>query len=231
MKDPNKKVDIDDDKIFGKLRKPLKNEIYPLDKRSIVQPPSTSNRINSENVDELLTSPLDPNAALVSSVSSEGKPNARVILIKDVSQEGFTFYTNYESQKGKELFHNSEGHLTWYSRAQGASIRVQGKVEKINSNLSDEYFSSRDRNAQISASISKQSYDVDSREVLDKEFQEFADAHEGKEIKRPDHWGGIIIMPSRVEVWKSRDDYKTRLHDRIVFTQSNDAWIKTRLYP
>ena len=65
---------------------------------------------------------LDPNAALVSSVSSDGKPNARVILIKDVSQEGFTFYTNYESQKGKELFHNSEGHLTWYSRAQGASI-------------------------------------------------------------------------------------------------------------
>ena len=174
---------------------------------------------------------LDPNAALVSSVSSDGKPNARVILIKDVSQEGFTFYTNYESQKGKELFHNSEGHLTWYSRAQGASIRVQGKVKKINSNLSDEYFSARDRNAQISASISKQSYDVDSREVLDKEFQEFADAHEGKEIKRPDHWGGIIIMPSRVEVWKSRDDYKTRLHDRIVFTQSNDAWIKTRLYP
>ena len=110
---------------------------------------------------------LDPNAALVSSVSSDGKPNARVILIKDVSQEGFTFYTNYESQKGKELFHNSEGHLTWYSRVQGASIRVQGKVEKIKSNLSDEYFSSRDRNAQISASISKQSYDVDSREVLD----------------------------------------------------------------
>ena len=95
---------------------------------------------------------LDPNAALVSSVSSDGKPNARVILIKDVSQEGFTFYTNYESQKGKE-------------------------------------------------------------------------------IKRPDHWGGIIIMPSRVEVWKSRDDYKTRLHDRIVFTQSNDAWLKTILYP
>ena len=76
----------------------------------------------------------------MSSVSSDGKPNARVILIKDVSQEGFTFYTNYESQKGKELFHNSEGHLTWYSRTQGASIRVQGKIKKIEAEVSDKYF-------------------------------------------------------------------------------------------
>ena len=148
-----------------------------------------------------------------------------------MSAKKVSLFIQIMNHKKEKNFFNSEGHLTWYSRAQGASIRVQGKVEKINSNLSDEYFSSRDRNAQISANISKQSYDVDSREVLDKEFQEFADAHEGKEIKRPDHWGGIIIMPSRVEVWKSRDDYKTRLHDRIVFTQSNDAWIKTRLYP
>ena len=174
---------------------------------------------------------LDPNAALVSSVDAEGNPNARVILIKDVSNKGFVFYTNYQSQKGKELFHNNKGHLTWYSRAQGVSIRIQGEVQKIDASISDNYFSSRDRNAQISASISKQSETVESREVLDAEFKKFADDYEGKEIPRPDHWGGVIIQPEKVEVWKSRDDYKTRLHDRIVFTLSNDQWIKSRLYP
>ena len=174
---------------------------------------------------------LDPNAALVSSVDAEGNPNARVILIKDVSNKGFVFYTNYQSQKGKELFHNNKGHLTWYSRTQGVSIRIQGEVQKIDASISDNYFASRDRNAQISASISKQSETVESREVLDAEFKKFADDYEGKEIPRPDHWGGVIIHPEKVEVWKSRDDYKTRLHDRIVFTLSNDQWIKSRLYP
>ena len=174
---------------------------------------------------------LDPNAALVSSVDAEGNPNARVILIKDVSNKGFVFYTNYQSQKGKELFHNNKGHLTWYSRAQGVSIRIQGEVQKIDASISDNYFASRDRNAQISASISKQSETVESREVLDVEFKKFADDYEGKEIPRPDHWGGVIIHPEKVEVWKSRDDYKTRLHDRIVFTLSNDQWTKSRLYP
>ena len=174
---------------------------------------------------------LDPNAALVSAVDAEGNPNARVILIKDVSNKGFVFYTNYQSQKGKELFHNNKGHLTWYSRAQGVSIRIQGEAQKIDSSISDNYFASRDRNAQISASISKQSETVESREVLDAEFKKFADDFEGKEIPRPNHWGGVIIQPEKVEVWKSRDDYKTRLHDRIVFTLSNDQWIKSRLYP
>ena len=174
---------------------------------------------------------LDPNAALVSSVDAEGNPNARVILIKDVSNKGFVFYTNYQSQKGKELFHNNKGHLTWYSRAQGVSVRIQGEVQKIDASISDNYFASRDRNAQISASISKQSETVESREVLDAEFKEFADNYEGKEIPRPDHWGWVIIHPEKVEVWKSRDDHKTRLHDRIVFTLSNDQWTKSRLYP
>ena len=174
---------------------------------------------------------LDPNAALVSSVDAEGNPNARVILIKDVSNKGFVFYTNYRSQKGKELFHNNKGHLTWYSRTQGVSIRIQGEVQKIDASISDNYFASRDRNAQISASISKQSEKVESREALDAEFKKFADDYEGKEIPRPDHWGGVIIHPEKVEVWKSRDDYKTRLHDRIVFTLSNDQWTKSRLYP
>ena len=173
---------------------------------------------------------LDPNAALVSSVDAEGYPNARVILIKEVSDKGFVFYTNYQSQKAKELFQNNKGHLTWYSRVQGVSIRVQGKVKKIEPELSDKYFASRDRNAQISASISKQSEKVESREILDAEFKKFANEYEGKEIPRPD-WGGIIIIPEKVELWKSLEDYQTRLHDRILFTLLNGKWTKSRLYP
>ena len=173
---------------------------------------------------------LDANAAFVSSVDTEGNPNGRIVLIKDVSNKGFVFYTNYQSQKAKELFQNNKGHLTWYSRAQGVSIRVQGKVKKIEPELSDKYFASRDRNAQISASISKQSEKVESREILDAEFKKFANEYEGKEIPRPD-WGGIIIIPEKVELWKSLEDYQTRLHDRILFTLLNDKWTKSRLYP
>ena len=173
---------------------------------------------------------LDPNAAFVSSVDTEGNPNGRIVLLKDVSNKGFVFYTNYQSQKAKELFQNNKGHLTWYSRAQGVSIRVQGKVKKIEPELSDKYFASRDRNAQISASISKQSEKVESREILDAEFKKFANEYEGKEIPRPD-WGGIIIIPEKVELWKSLEDYQTRLHDRILFTLLNDKWTKSRLYP
>ena len=173
---------------------------------------------------------LDANAAFVSSVDTEGNPNGRIVLIKDVSNKGFVFYTNYRSQKAKELFQNNKGHLTWYSRAQGVSIRVQGKVKKIEPELSDKYFASRDRNAQISASISKQSEKVESREILDAEFKKFANEYEGKEIPRPD-WGGIIIIPEKVELWKSLEDYQTRLHDRILFTLLNGKWTKSRLYP
>tara|TARA_Y100001936_G_scaffold62527_1_gene61591 strand:- start:3821 stop:4426 length:606 start_codon:yes stop_codon:yes gene_type:complete len=180
---------------------------------------------------ELQQVPLDPNAVLISSVNEKGVPNARVVLVKDVGDDGFVFYTNYESQKGKELFHNSHGHLTWYSRLQGVSIRAQGKIEKVDPTISDQYFSTRDRNAQISANISKQSQEVESRLVLDNEFKEFEKKFEGKDIPRPSHWGGICLIPSKVEIWKSRDDYLTRLHDRIVFSIDNGVLSKKRLYP
>ena len=174
---------------------------------------------------------LDPNAALVSSVSSDGKPNARVILIKDVSQEGFTFYTNYESQKGKELFANGKGAMTWWSRAQHKSVRVQGLINKVDEKTSDDYFASRSREAQISASISKQSEILTSKEQLQNEWNDFKEKHEGQDIKRPDHWGGICLKPDRVEFWQSVDNYSDRLHERIVFRLDGSNWVKERLYP
>jgi len=174
---------------------------------------------------------VDPNAVSISSVDSEGMPNNRIVLLKDISQDGFFFYTNYQSQKGKELFANGKGAMTWWSRAQHKSVRVQGLISKVDEKTSDDYFASRSREAQISASISKQSEILTSKEQLQNEWNDFKEKHEGQDIKRPDHWGGICLKPSRVEFWQSVDNYSDRLHERIVFRLDGSNWVKERLYP
>tara|TARA_X000001036_G_C20382574_1_gene685210 strand:- start:22 stop:627 length:606 start_codon:yes stop_codon:yes gene_type:complete len=174
---------------------------------------------------------VDPNAVSISSVDSEGMPNNRIVLLKDITQDGFFFYTNYQSQKGKELFSNGKGAMTWWSRAQHKSVRVQGLISKVDEKTSDDYFASRSREAQISASISKQSEILNSREQLQNEWNDFKEKHEGQDIKRPDHWGGICLKPSRVEFWQSVDNYSDRLHERIVFRLDGSNWVQERLYP
>lgn len=174
---------------------------------------------------------VDPNAVSISSVDSEGMPNNRIVLLKDITQDGFFFYTNYQSQKGKELFSNGKGAMTWWSRAQHKSVRVQGLISKVDEKTSDDYFVSRSREAQISASISKQSEILNSREQLQNEWNDFKEKHEGQDIKRPDHWGGICLKPSRVEFWQSVDNYSDRLHERIVFRLDGSNWVQERLYP
>ena len=174
---------------------------------------------------------VDPNAISISSVDSDGMPNNRIVLLKDVNEDGFIFYTNYQSQKGKELFANGKGAITWWSRAQHKSVRVQGLVSKTDNKTSDDYFASRSHEAQISASVSKQSEVLESREQLIKEWNDFEKEHEGKRINRPEHWGGICLNPTRVEFWESVDNYSDRLHERIVFRLVGSNWVKERLYP
>ena len=174
---------------------------------------------------------VDPNAISISSVDSDGMPNNRIVLLKDVNEDGFIFYTNYQSQKGKELFANGKGAITWWSRAQHKSVRVQGLVSKVDNKTSDDYFASRSREAQISASVSKQSEVLESREQLIKEWNDFEKEHEGKRINRPEYWGGICLNPTRVEFWESVDNYSDRLHERIVFRLDGSNWLKERLYP
>ena len=174
---------------------------------------------------------VDPNAISISSVDSDGMPNNRIVLLKDVTQDGFLFHTNYQSQKGKELFANGKGAITWWSRAQHKSVRAQGLISKVDEKTSDDYFASRSREAQISASISKQSEILNSREQLKNEWNDFKEKHEGQDIKRPDYWGGIRLNPSRVEFWQSVDNYSDRLHERIVFRLDGSNWVKERLYP
>ena len=174
---------------------------------------------------------VDPNAVSISSVDSEGMPNNRIVLLKDITQDGFFFYTNYQSQKGKELFANGKGAMTWWSRAQHKSVRVQGLISKVDEKTSDDYFASRSREAQISASISKQSEILTSREQLQNEWNDFKEKHEGQDIRKPGNWGGICLKPSRVEFWQSVDNYSDRLHERIVFRLDGSDWVKERLYP
>ena len=173
----------------------------------------------------------DPNAICVSSVDTEGMPNGRYVLLKDVSENGFLFYTNLKSQKGKELFGSKKGALTWWSRAQNKSVRVQGSVKQVEDEVANNYWSTRKEDAKISAILSKQSEEVASRDQLESEFKKLKAEYAGKEIPRPDHWSGVIIRPQKIEFWEATDEYTSRLHNRFVFELQNDKWITKRLYP
>ena len=173
----------------------------------------------------------DPNAICVSSVDTEGMPNGRYVLLKDVSENGFLFYTNLKSQKGKELFGSKKGALTWWSRAQNKSVRVQGSVKQVSDEVANNYWSTRKEDAKISAILSKQSEEVTSRDQLEEEFTKLKAKYAGKEIPRPDHWSGVIISPQKIEFWEATDEYTTRIHNRFVFELQNDQWVTKRLYP
>ena len=165
--------------------------------------------------------PEDPNAICVSSVDDSGMPNGRFVLLKEVTEIGFLFYTNLDSQKGLELFTNKKGALTWWSRKQGKSVRVQGEVEQVSDIIADQYWKSRSVDAQVSASI----------EQMEKEWDDFKESYEGKDIPRPANWTGIYIKPLKIEFWQHHGEYTTRLHDRIVFSKNGDDWSIDRLYP
>ena len=173
----------------------------------------------------------DPNAICVSSVDTEGMPNGRYVLLKDVSENGFLFYTNLKSQKGKELFGSKKGALSWWSRAQNKSVRVQGSVKQVSDEVANNYWSTRKEDAKISAILSKQSEEVTSRDQLEEEFTKLKAEYAGKEIPRPDHWSGVIISPQKIEFWEATDEYTSRLHNRFVFELQNDQWVTKRLYP
>ena len=173
----------------------------------------------------------DPNAICVSSVDTEGMPNGRYVLLKDVSENGFLFYTNLKSQKGKELFGSKKGALTWWSRAQNKSVRVQGSVKQVSDEVANNYWSTRKEDAKISAILSKQSEEATSRDQLEEEFTKLKAEYAGKEIPRPDHWSGVIISPQKIEFWEATDEYTSRLHNRFVFELQNNQWVTKRLYP
>jgi pyridoxamine 5'-phosphate oxidase len=171
----------------------------------------------------------EPNVMTLATIDNQGKPNARIVLLKDLDEKGFVFFTNYQSEKGQQLSTNPYASLVFWWAELERQVRVEGKVEKISEGESDQYFQSRPLGSQLGAWASPQSQVIESREVLDKNLQVLENQYQGKSIPRPAHWGGFRVIPHKFEFWQGRSN---RLHDRICYhLQDNQGWDIKRLAP
>ena len=170
----------------------------------------------------------DPNAMNVASSSKDGIPSSRMVLLKSHDENGFVFYTNYTSRKSKEIIDNPHVALNFFWDALERQVRVEGKIEKIDSKISDEYFSSRSRLSQLGAHASEQSQVIQGYDVITNKLDELEKEFDGKEIPRPNHWGGFIIVPESIEFWQGHEG---RIHDRLKFHKVDEQWKINRLSP
>ncbi|NET55887.1 MAG: pyridoxamine 5'-phosphate oxidase [Symploca sp. SIO2E6] len=171
----------------------------------------------------------DPNAMTVATAGSDGKPSARIVLLKDYDERGFVFYTNYKSHKGQQLLENPWGALVFWWPQLERQVRIEGRVEQVSPRESDAYYQSRPQASQLAAWASDQSQVVDNRQVLDQRLQQLQEEYEGKEVTRPPHWGGFRVVPVEIEFWQGRPN---RLHDRLLYRLSeNGSWEMVRLSP
>lgn len=171
----------------------------------------------------------ETNAMTISTFGLDGYPKSRVVLLKKYTDEGFIFYTNYESEKGKAITKNPKVCLSFFWQEAERQVIIKGTAEKIADNLSDGYFESRPRGSQLGALVSHQSDVVENREVLEQRLKELEHKYDGKEIPRPEFWGGFIVKPVEMEFWQGRPN---RLHDRIRYSLNSDFdWKMERLSP
>lgn len=169
------------------------------------------------------------NAMTVSTMGLDGFPKSRVVLLKKFTYEGFIFYTNYNSEKGKAIAKNPKVCLSFFWPAMERQVIIQGEAEKVPDSISDGYFESRPKGSQLGALASQQSSVVPSRAYLEKELKSLEEEYKNKEVLRPKSWGGYIVKPVTVEFWQGRPN---RLHDRIKYTQLEDfSWRIERLSP
>lgn len=168
------------------------------------------------------------NAMTLATANKDGIPSARTVLLKESTENGFVFYTNYNSDKGQDLTENPNASLLFYWRELERQVKVMGTVEKVPREDSVAYFKSRPLGSRISATISDQSKEVPDREYLEKLYKEFESQHEEKEIECPENWGGFILKPNKFEFWQGRVN---RLHDRIAYDQVQNHWETRRLAP
>lgn len=207
----------------------------------------THNKISAEDLDEKTVDPdpfklfrrwFDeaiasgsrlPETMTLATATNEGKPSARMVLLKQVDDLGFVFYTNYNSRKARELDTNPYASLVSYWVHLDRQVRIEGSVERVSAAESDEYFHTRPRESQIGAITSPQSEAVESREFLDQRFSEFENMYRDRSVPRPSHWGGYRLKPEVIEFWQNREG---RLHDRISYERQADGhWTIKRLAP
>jgi pyridoxamine 5'-phosphate oxidase len=171
----------------------------------------------------------EPNAMTLATASADGMPNARIVLLKGFDSEGFVFFTNYESYKGKQLEENPRACLVFFWKELERQVRITGLVRKIDAAESDAYFGSRPEGSRLGAWASPQSQVIPGRSWLDQHFEEVKNSFSGKPIERPPHWGGYRVQPVIVEFWQGRP---SRLHDRIQYSlEESGEWKRERLAP
>jgi len=176
-----------------------------------------------------LSEPSDPDAACLATVGQDEAPSARMVLVRVADERGFTFFTNFESRKGKEILANPKAALCFHWKSLYKQIRIEGSVEKVADVEADTYFNARERGSRIGAWASLQSGFLPDRKTLEDRVAEYTVKFEGLDNPpRPPHWSGFRVIPSRIEFWKQTE---FRLHERHVFYIKNGAWIKEMLYP
>ncbi|MDI3527594.1 MAG: pyridoxamine 5-phosphate oxidase [Tenuifilum sp.] len=171
---------------------------------------------------------LEPNAMTLATSTFDGKPSARVVLLKQFNEKGFSFFSNYESRKSKHLLQNPYAALVFFWPELERQVRIEGKVRKATETESDEYFKTRPKGSKIGAWASPQSAVIPNRRYLERLHADFEEEFKGRQIKRPQNWGGYVLEPTLYEFWQGRPN---RLHDRIQYVLVNGVWNIERLAP
>ena len=170
----------------------------------------------------------EPNAMTLVTSTPDGKPSARVVLLKSFNEEGFVFFTNYESRKAIELIKNPHSSIVFDWHMMERQVRIEGVAKKVSEEESDKYFYSRPKGSQIGAWVSPQSTFIDGREELEARQAKIESDFNDKPITRPPHWGGFVLQPHTIEFWQGR---QSRLHDRLIYMKTEEKWILRRLAP
>ncbi len=180
-------------------------------------------------MNEALTANInDPTAMSVSTIGSDGFPQSRIVLLKDFTEKGFIFFTNYDSQKGQAILNNPSVSLLFFWHEMERQVRITGLAEKTTNEISDRYFQTRPLQSQAAAIISAQSKKIDSRKELENRFNELIKNPPEDHFIRPENWGGFLVKPIKIEFWQGREN---RLHDRILYEKIDKNWIISRLAP